>query len=36
MEQSSLWEANSYPADQEIHSFYGTKSFITIFTRAHH
>jgi len=30
----SPWEANGHPASQEIFAFYGTPSFITVFTRA--
>jgi len=35
MEQRPSSEASSYSASQET-SFYGTQSFITIFTKAHH
>jgi hypothetical protein len=36
MEQSPSWEANRSSASQEIPSFYGTRRFITAFTRARH
>jgi len=36
MEQSSSWEANSLSANQEIPGFYGTRKFITVFTRSRH
>jgi hypothetical protein len=29
MEQGPLWEANSFPASQEISPFYWTRNFIT-------
>jgi hypothetical protein len=36
MEQRPSWEANSFSASQEIPAFYGTRRFITAFTRARH
>jgi hypothetical protein len=36
MEQSPPWESNNHTARQEIHAIYGTRRFITVFTRAHH
>ena len=36
IEQSPFREDNSFSANQEIPAFYGTVSFITVFTRAHH
>jgi hypothetical protein len=34
MGENSSWEANSRSASQEIPRFYGTRRFITVFTRA--
>jgi len=36
MEQSSSSEASSHSEVQEIPEFYGTRKFITVFTRARH
>jgi hypothetical protein len=36
MEQRSSWEANSFSATQKLPAFYGTRSFITAFTRVRH
>jgi len=36
MEQSPSSEADSSTASKEIPAFYGTRKFITAFTRAHH
>ena len=36
MEQAPYWEANVFSARQEFPAFYGTQSFITAFTSAHH
>ena len=36
MEQSPSWQANRFSASQEISAFYGTRRFITAFTRACH
>jgi hypothetical protein len=34
MEQSPSWEANSHLASEKFPAFYGTLSFITVFTSA--
>jgi hypothetical protein len=36
MERSPSWEANSHSASQDIPRFYGTRKFITMFTRSCH
>ena len=36
MEQGPSWEAKTSSATQEIPAFYGTRMFITVFTRARH
>ena len=36
VEQSLSWEANRFSASQEVPHFYGTRRFITAFTRARH
>jgi hypothetical protein len=36
MEQRPSWEAKRFSASQEIPAFYGTRRFITAFTRARH
>jgi len=36
MEQSPSWEANWFPASQEIPRIYGTQTFITTLTSANH
>jgi hypothetical protein len=36
MEQSPSWEANTHSARQEIPRLYGTRRFITVFTKARH
>ena len=34
IEQNRSWEANRFSASQEIPAFYGTRRFITAFTKA--
>jgi len=36
VEQSRSWETNNHTDIKEIHTFYGTRRFITVFTTARH
>jgi hypothetical protein len=36
MEQNTSWEAGSHSFSQETPTFYGTRKFITVSTRARH